>query len=85
MIIFLVLYFIVIIYCVVLRLSIRRQVQESGSVGLIYKIQSATVLLITGGVATALNCLFAETVLDWLPLYLPSVICGLTLLVRPRA
>ncbi|MEP0356489.1 hypothetical protein [Paraglaciecola sp.] len=48
------LYLTLIIYSIVLRLSVRSQIRENGSVGLLYKIQSATVIVISLASGTAL-------------------------------
>ena len=75
------LYLILIIYSVVLRLSNRAQLKETGKVGLIYKIQSATVVSISFASGTALNYLFAQSPTDWLFQYIPTIICVAILVV----
>jgi len=78
------LYLILIIYSVVLRLSIRAQLKESGQVGLVYKIQTATVVIISFASGTTLNYLFAQTATDWLFQYIPTIICVAILVVWQR-
>jgi hypothetical protein len=68
----------------VLRLSIRAQLKESGKVGLIYKIQTATVVIISFVSGTTLNYLFAQTATDWLFQYIPTIICVVILVVWQR-
>ena len=69
------LYLILIIYSVVLRLSVRTQIKESGSVGLLYKIQAITVIVISLASGTSLNYLFAQNAVDWVFQYIPTIIC----------
>ena len=75
------LYLILIIYSVVLRLSIRAQIKQNGNVGLLYKIQVATVVVISLAAGTALNYLFAQTAMEWLYQYIPTIICVAILVV----
>jgi len=78
------LYLILIIYSIVLRLSVRTQIRENGSVDFLYKIQSTTVIIISLASGTALNYLFAQTIMDWLFQYIPTAICIAVLVVRLR-
>jgi hypothetical protein len=78
------LYLILIIYSIVLRLSVRSQIRENGSVGLLYKIQSTTVIVISLAAASTLNYLFAQTIIDWLFQYIPTAICVAVLVVQLR-
>lgn len=78
------LYLILIIYSVVLRLSIRAQLKESGPVDLVYKIQTITVVVISFSSGTTLNYLFAHTATDWLFQYIPTIICVAILFVWQR-
>ncbi|MDC9527841.1 hypothetical protein PSH54_20405 [Pseudoalteromonas sp. Angola-30] len=78
------LYLILIIYSVALRLSIRTQIKANESVGLIYKVQTATVVIISFASGTALSYLFAQTVTEWLVQYIPTIICVATLVVWQR-
>lgn len=78
------LYLILIIYSVVLRLSVRTQIKENGSVGLLYKIQTSTVIVISLASGTALNYLFAQTAVEWLFQYIPTIICVAILVVWQR-
>ncbi|MFY8352241.1 hypothetical protein AAEU29_17000 [Pseudoalteromonas sp. SSM20] len=75
------LYLILIIYSVVLRLSVRTQIKESGRVGLLYKIQTATVIVISFAAGTTLNYLFAQTVVEWSIQYVPTLVCVAILVV----
>jgi hypothetical protein len=78
------LYLILIFYSIVLRLSVRSQIRENGSVGLLYKIQSTTVIVISLASGTALSYLFAQTIIDWLFQYIPTAICVAVLVLLPR-
>lgn len=78
------LYLILIIYSLVLRLSVRSQIKESINVGFIYKIQAATVVIISFASGTTLNYLFAQTATEWLLQYIPTVICVAILVVWQR-
>lgn len=69
------LYIILIVYSVVLRLSVRVEVKENGSVGLLYKIQAATVIVISLALGTSLNYLFAQSTVEWMFQYLPTAVC----------
>ena len=75
------LYLILIIYSVVLRLSVRTQIKESGRVGLLYKIQTGTVIVISFSAGTTLNYLFAQTAVERSIQYVPTIVCAAILIV----
>lgn len=66
---------ILIIYSVELRLSIRTQIKENISVGLLYKIQKITVIVISLASGISLNYLFAQNAVEWELQYIPTIIC----------
>ncbi|WP_299978319.1 hypothetical protein [uncultured Pseudoteredinibacter sp.] len=78
------LYLILIIYSVVLRLSVRAQIKESGCVGSLYKIQAITVIVISLASGSWLSHLFAQNPIDWLFQYIPTIVCIGVLVVWQR-
>lgn len=75
---------ILIIYSVLLRLSVRTQIKENNSVGLLYKIQAITLSVISLASGTSLSYLFAQNAVEWVFQYIPTIICICILVVWQR-
>ncbi|PHS13142.1 MAG: hypothetical protein COA86_17455 [Kangiella sp.] len=79
-----ILYFVLIVYAIILRLSVRSNLKAGLPTGLIYKIQVITILVISGGTAVSLAILFSKSIIDALFQFVPTILISLIVLVRSK-
>ena len=78
------LYLVLIVYVIFLRISARSNTKYNEPVGMLYKIQAWTAVVISGAAATTTNILLAESALDWILQYIPTIIISLIVVVWPK-
>ena len=78
------LYLILVVYAIFLRLGARTNTKHDEPIGLLYKIQAWVAVGIALATATTLNILLAESILDWIIQYVPTMIIGSIVLVWPQ-